>query len=69
LNVPIRDQETFLTMACRADKREHPDTVAALLALGADPNARNTKGRTPLAVATSAGFSKTIALLRVAGGY
>jgi ankyrin repeat protein len=69
LNAPIRDQETFLTMACRADKGEHPETVVALLELGADPNARNAKGRTPLAVATSAGFGKTIALLQAAGAH
>jgi uncharacterized protein len=67
LNVPIRNQETPLTMSCRADKREHPDTVAALLDLGADPNAPNAKGRTPLAIATSAGFERTMALLRAAG--
>ncbi|MEN3305777.1 MAG: hypothetical protein V7603_1979, partial [Micromonosporaceae bacterium] len=67
LNVPIRDQETPLTMSCRADKREHPETVATLLDLGADPNAPNAKGRTPLAIATSAGFTETVALLRAAG--
>jgi ankyrin repeat protein len=67
LNVPIRDQETPLTMACRADKREHPETVAALLDLGADPNAPNAKGRTPLEVATGARFAATITLLRAAG--
>jgi ankyrin repeat protein len=67
LNVPIRDQETPLTMSCRADKREHHETVAALLDLGADPNAPNAKGRTPLAIATSAGFDQTVALLRAAG--
>jgi ankyrin repeat protein len=67
LNVPIRNQETLLTMSCRADKREHPDTVAALLDLGADPNAPNAKGRTPLAIATGAGFAETVALLRAAG--
>jgi ankyrin repeat protein/truncated hemoglobin YjbI len=69
LNVPIRNQETPLTMACRADKREHPATVAALLDLGADPNAPNGKGRTPLAIATSAGFDETVALLRAAGAH
>jgi ankyrin repeat protein len=67
LNVPIRNQETLLTMACRADKGEHPDTVAALLDLGADPNAPNARGRTPLAVATSARFDRTVALLHAAG--
>jgi ankyrin repeat protein/truncated hemoglobin YjbI len=67
LNVPIRDQETPLTMACRADKGEHPAVVAALLELGADPNAKNARGRTPLAVATSARFDRTVALLRAAG--
>ena len=30
LNVPIRDQETPLTRACRANKGEHPAAVAAL---------------------------------------
>lgn len=67
LNVPIRDQETPLTMACRADKGEHPAAVAALLELGADPNAKNAKGRTPLVIATSARFDRTVALLRAAG--
>lgn len=67
LNVPIRDQETPLTMSCRADKGEHPETVAALLELGADPNTPNAKGRTPLAIATGAGFDRTVALLRAAG--
>jgi ankyrin repeat protein len=67
LNVPIRNQETPLTMACRADKGEHPQTVAALLELGADPNAPNAKGRTPLAIATSARFDRTVSMLRAAG--
>ncbi|HET6269647.1 MAG TPA: ankyrin repeat domain-containing protein, partial [Arthrobacter sp.] len=67
LNAPIRGQETPLTMACRADKGEHPAVVAALLELGADPNAKNARGRTPLAVATSARFGRTAALLRAAG--
>jgi ankyrin repeat protein len=67
LNVPIRDQETPLTMACRADKGEHPRTVAALLGLGADPNAPNAKGRTPLAIAASAGFDETVTLLQAVG--
>ena len=67
LNVPIRDQETPLTMACRADKGEQPATVAALLELGADPNAKNAKGRTPLAIATGARFDRTTTLLHAAG--
>jgi ankyrin repeat protein len=40
---------------------------AALLDLGADPNAPNAKGRTPLAIATSAGFDETAALLKAKG--
>lgn len=67
LNVPIRDQETPLTMACRADKGEHPAVVAALLELGANPNAKNARGRTPLAVAANARFDRTATLLRAAG--
>jgi len=67
LNVPIRGQETPLTMACRADKGEHPETVAALLALGADPNAPNARGVSPLAIARNAGFDRSAALLRARG--
>jgi ankyrin repeat protein len=67
LNVPIRDQETPLTRACRADKGEHPETVRALLELGADPNAPNAKGRTALSIATGARFSATVELLLAAG--
>jgi truncated hemoglobin YjbI len=67
LDVPIRAQETPLTRACRADKREHPETVRALLELGADPNAPNAKGRTALSIATGARFSATVALLLAAG--
>ena len=67
IDTPIRDQETLLTSACRADKGEHPETVAALLALGADPNAPNHRGVTPLERAISAGFTESIELLRAAG--
>jgi ankyrin repeat protein/truncated hemoglobin YjbI len=67
LNAPIRDQETPLTRTCRADKGEQPAAVAALLELGADPNAKNARGRTPLALAASAHFDRTVALLRAAG--
>jgi ankyrin repeat protein len=54
-------------MACRADKGEHPDTVKALLELGADPNAPNAKGRTALSMATGARFAATVELLLAAG--
>ncbi len=67
LDVPIRAQETPLTRACRADKGEHPETVRALLELGADPNAANARGRTPLAMAAGSRFSATVALLLAAG--
>jgi ankyrin repeat protein len=67
LDAPIRDQETPLTRACRADKGEHPETVRALLELGADPNAPNAKGRTALSIATGARFSATVELLLAAG--
>jgi truncated hemoglobin YjbI len=43
------------------------ELVRLLLDHGADPNAVNAKGRTPLAVATSARFHQTVALLRAAG--
>ena len=67
LDAPIRGQETPLTMACRSDKGQHPETVAALLELGADPNAPNARGRRPLEMATGAGFDRVVALLRAAG--
>ena len=67
LDVPIRDQETPLTRACRADKGEHPETVRTLLELGANPNAPNAKGRTALSIAAGARFSRTVALLLAAG--
>jgi ankyrin repeat protein len=54
-------------MACRADKRRHPDAVVALLDLGADPNAPNAKGRRPLAIAMGAGRDDIAARLRAAG--
>ena len=67
LDIPIRGQETLLTMACRKDKHEHPDVVAALLDLGADPNAMNARGRTPLVVARASKFDRSVALLLAAG--
>jgi truncated hemoglobin YjbI len=67
LDVPIRAQETPLTRACRADKGEHPETVRALLELGADPDAPNAKGRTALSIAAGARFSRSVALLLAAG--
>jgi ankyrin repeat protein/truncated hemoglobin YjbI len=67
LDRPVRDQETPLTMACRADKGARPELVAGLLALGADPNAPNARGRTPLDLATAGGSDEVVALLRAAG--
>ncbi len=68
IRVPAPDADPRRRLdAILRDKGEHPAVVAALLELGADPNAENARGRTPLAVATSARFDRTAALLRAAG--
>jgi ankyrin repeat protein len=52
-----------LVYACRGDNGEHPDEIQRLLALGANINVRNYKGKTGLHCAAKAGFLKVINLL------
>ena len=52
-----------LVYACRGDNGEHPDEIRQLLALGADIDVRNYKGKTGLHCAAKAGFLKLINLL------
>ena len=52
-----------LVIACRGDKGEHPLEIQTLLALGADIDVRNHKGKTALHYAAKAGFLKVINLL------
>ena len=52
-----------LVYACRGDNGEHPDEIQHLLALGADIDIRNYKGKTGLHYAAKAGFLNVIHLL------
>ena len=52
-----------LVYACRGDNGEHPDEIQRLLALGADINIQNYKGKTGLHYAAKAGFLNVINLL------
>lgn len=52
-----------LVYACRGDNGEHPEEIQRLLALGADINIQNYKGKTGLHCAGKAGFLKVIHLL------
>ena len=52
-----------LVYACRGDNGEHPDEIQRLLALNADIDVRNDKGKTGLHCAAKAGFLKVINLL------
>ncbi|MYC77091.1 hypothetical protein F4X10_15105 [Candidatus Poribacteria bacterium] len=52
-----------LVYACRGDNGEHPDEIQQLLALGADINIQNYKGKTGLHYAAKAGFLNVINLL------
>ena len=52
-----------LVYACRGDNGEHPSAVLRLLALGADIDVRNYKGKTALHCAAKAGFLSVIDLL------
>lgn len=56
-----------LVYACRGDNGEHPEEVSALLAAGANIDARNSKGQTALHTAAKAGFPKVIQVLLKAG--
>ena len=53
----------MLVYVCRGDNGEHPDEVLKLLALGADIDVRNYKGKTALHYAAKAGFLRVINLL------
>ena len=53
----------MLVYVCRGDNREHPEKIERLLALGADIDVRNYKGKTGLHCAAKAGFLKVIHLL------
>ncbi|MYA15498.1 MAG: hypothetical protein F4Z28_01360, partial [Gammaproteobacteria bacterium] len=53
----------MLVYACRGDNGEHPDEVLRLLALGAEVDVRNYKGKTALHYAAKAGFFIVINLL------
>jgi len=61
---PGKNRVTPLLYLVRADKGEHPEKVRLLLEYGADVNATDSKGRTALDVATSAGFTQVVQLLR-----
>ncbi len=52
-----------LVYVCRGDNGEHPEEVQRLLALGADIDIQNYKGKTGLHCAAKAGFLKVINLL------
>ncbi len=52
-----------LVYVCRGDKGEHPEEVQRLLALGADIDVQNYKGKTGLHCAAKAGFLNVINLL------
>ena len=52
-----------LVYVCRGDNGEHPEEVQRLLALGADINIQNYKGKTGLHCAAKAGFLNVINLL------
>ena len=52
-----------LVYACRGDNGEHPNAIFGLLALGADIDVQNYKGKTGLHCAAKAGFLKVINLL------
>ena len=52
-----------LVYVCRGDNGEHPEEIQRLLALGADINIQNYKGKTGLHCAAKAGFLNVINLL------
>ena len=56
-----------LVYQCRGDRGGNPERVKALLAAGADVDARNHKGQSALHSAAKAGFAPIVALLLDAG--
>ena len=67
VNVAAVAAEAGVTPLLEATWRGHHDAAAALLAGGADPNARNEEGATPLSVAEARGDNRLAHLLREAG--
>lgn len=53
----------LIVYVCRGDKGEHPEEVIRLLGLGADIDARSSKGKSALHCAAKAGFLKVLDLL------
>ncbi|MCG9126075.1 ankyrin repeat domain-containing protein [Candidatus Poribacteria bacterium] len=53
----------LIVYVCRGDKGEHPEEIIRLLDLGADIDARSSKGKSALHCAAKAGFLNVIDLL------
>ena len=64
--VNARDQEGWTALHCAAGMGR-VDMAALLLAKGADPNAKNNEGRTPLALAEEKGHTERVELLKQHG--
>ena len=68
LGANMEDKERGRTALMFAVEANEIETARTLLDLGANPNAENTEGITPLAVAEGEGFSEIAKLLREHGG-